>query len=139
MGSVSLRDLPTHHSFIAFLAFTKVSSRDSPFPRDDPGAPFHKCDFVVPIKSAGDPESLPLRFRVEKPVGYYYLVLRVTMAREIRGKLGFQIENFLLGTGPVELPRDGTVTLNGSVTWPSIADDDLHEYGRLEDLKHGGT
>jgi len=138
MGSISIRDLPAHGPFIAYLAFTKVSAKDSPFPADDPGAPFHKCDYVVPIKEVDEPEAQPFTFRAEEPIGFYYLVLRVILTR-ISGRLGVQIENFPLSAGPVELRREGTVTANGSVTWPSIADADLHEYGRFEDLIHGGA
>jgi|GEM_PF-6681176 len=139
MGSISIRDLPDHHSFIAYLAFTRVRAKDSPFPADDPGAPFHKCDYIVPIKETNDTEVQPFTFEAEEPIGFYYLVLRVIIARRISGKMGFQIENFSLSAGPVELRTDRTVTGSGSVTWPSIADADLHQYGRLEDLMRGGA
>ena len=139
MGSVSIRDLPPHIAFSAYLAFTKVATRDSPFPPDDPGAPFHKCDYAVPIKDIDDPETRPFTFNLEQPTGFYYLILRVMLAREIQGKPGIQIENFSLCTAPVELRSDGTVTVNGSVTWPSMASNDLHDYGLLEDLTRGGA
>lgn len=116
MGSISIRDLPVHDSLIAVLAFTRVSSKDSAFPSDDPGAPFHKCDYAVPIKAVDDLGAQPFTFNVREPVGFYYLVLRVTLGRRIRGKIGAQIENFPLSTGPVELRHGATLTVNGSVT-----------------------
>jgi hypothetical protein len=137
IGSIIIRDLPAHHSFIAYLAFTRVPAKDSPFPADDRGAPFHKCDYIAPIKGANDPETQPFTFKLEEPIGFYYLILRVIMARPIRDKMTFQIENFSLSEGPVEIRHNGTVTANGSVTWPGIQDDNLHEYGRLEDLIRG--
>lgn len=137
-GSISIRGLPPYRGLMAQLAFTMVSAPDSPFPADDPGAPFHKCDHIVSIKEIGEQEVNPLEFDVEAPIGYYYLTLRVTVAREIRGKLGLQIENFCVGDKPVRLRRDGIVAVDGSVTWPTMADDDLKEFGRLEDFIRRG-
>ena len=137
VGAIFVKDLPEHHSLDVSLGFTRVRTRSSPFPADDPGAPFHTRDYVATVKKGSDPEIQPLSFETEQPVGYYYLVLRLMLAREIRGKVGVQIENFPLGGGAVEIRHDATVTINGSVTWPSVADEALHEYGTLEDLSRG--
>jgi hypothetical protein len=139
IGAIAIRDVPAHRSFMATLTFTKVSSESAPFPADDPGAPFHKCDYSVTIKKVADPEILPLVFEVKAPTGFYHLLLRVALAREIHGKLNVQIENFTMSAGPLELRHDRTVTLNGSFTWPQVSDDDVHNYGLLKELADGDT
>jgi len=133
-GTISIGDLPNHHSFTASLGFTKVPTATSPFPQDDPGAPFHKRDRVLTIKEPGDPEAQPLTFHTKQPVGHYYIVLRVMLAREIRGKIGIQIENFSLSEAPAIVSTKATMQVRGSVTWPSVPDDELHSYGPVEEL-----
>ena len=138
-GTILIRELPEHHLLDITLGFTRVAGKTSPFPRKDPGAPFHVRDHVVRIKGASEPEVQPFTFQTRQPVGNYYLVLRVMMARKIRGKVGIQIENFGLGSGPLEIRRDQTLQVKGSVTWPTVPDEQLHEYGRLDELAPGGA
>jgi hypothetical protein len=135
---IAIRNLPEHLWSSAYLCLTKVPLADSPFPADDPGAPLHKCDAQVVITEGPGQLTQPLIARTQQPSGFYFVLLRVMLGRKIKDTFGLQIENFNLSGGAAAARHGTPVRYKGSVTWPTVADDELHAYGPINELLGGG-
>ena len=136
---IVIRDLPVHEWSSTMLCLTRVQSSDSPFPATDPGAPFHRVDYEIAIAEGPGPVVQPLAVRTKQPVGHYYVFLRVMLSRRIRDQVGLQIENFNLSGGAATVHPRAALEFNGGLTWPSVPDDELHNYGSVDELLHGSA
>src|SRR4051812_16807986 len=85
-GSVLVRDLPPHKMYSLSLSFFRVARADTVRPVDDvPPADSHTDQ--ASVKEAEESKGMPLHFRFERPVGYYYLDVGVIAYIERSGKM----------------------------------------------------
>jgi hypothetical protein len=80
----------------------------------------------------------PLNARTKQPGGFYFVILQVMIGRKIKDTIGLQIENFNLSGGAAAVRHGAPLRFKGSVTWPSMGDDELHKYGSVGELLRGG-
>jgi len=129
---IYVRKLPEHMWYSAYLCLTKVPRVDSPFPTDDPGAPFHKCDEAIQIAEGFGRLVQPLIAKTTQPNGFYFVMLRVMLGRMIKDEKAAQIENFNLSGEAAEVAPGVPLRFEGTVTWPQVGDADLHDYGSVK-------
>jgi hypothetical protein len=127
-GTVVVHGLPPHKMYCVSVTFFPVSSSSAPPPfGGNPPANQYVDDESV--KEADEPDDKLLRFRVQRPVGYYYLAVGVIAYLERDGKMFAQVERFFPMTRPcqIQLASDQLVEL--TVAWPDIPFEELPSYG----------
>jgi hypothetical protein len=133
-GQVSIKDLPDNTGFLVKLAFSRVESAESPIPAYDPDDPFLDADHMITVKELGDSERQPFVFEKKLREGHYHIAMAVWLLRKIRGNPAVQIENFDLIENAAPVVSGMTTFLDRYVYWPDLPDDELHTYGKLDDL-----
>ncbi len=136
-GTVALAGLPPHRGLIVNLCFFPVASADSPAPfgGDPPTESVTDCERVIEqadFNSEVDQPAYDLPFTIERPVGFYYLQVRVILFRAQAGKMFAQVEPYFFARRPLPLtdPPPGRVTL--PVQWPQIPLEELGTDGFIE-------
>ena len=81
------------------------------------------------VKEAEEPDDKPLRFSVERTVGFYYLAVSVIAYLERSGKMFAQVERFFPMTRPCQIRPGVEQPVELAVTWPDIPFDELGSYG----------
>jgi hypothetical protein len=119
------------------LSFFRVASASSqpPFNGDPPADAYIDAESV---KEAEEHDEKPLRFRVERPAGFYYLAIGVIAYFEREGKLFAQVERFFPMTRPHQIQQKDTGPVELFISWPDIPFDELGSYGTVYPSKPSG-
>lgn len=129
-GNVTIRDLPPHKMYSVSVTFFPVSSSSSPRPFNGDPPPNKWTDTEV-VKEANEPEDKPLRFRLERVSGFYYVGVGVIAYLEQRGKMMAQVERFFPMSRPCQIQSGAEPHLELEVVWPNIPLDELPTYGTV--------
>src|SRR5882672_7231312 len=118
-GMVVVRGLPPHKMYSVSVTFFLVGSASTPPPfGGDPPADQYIDD--ESIKEANEPDDKPLRFRIQRPAGFYYLAVGVIAYLERDGKMFAQVERFFPMTSPCQIRPGVEQPVELAVTWPDI-------------------
>ena len=133
-GDVVLRGLPAHKMYSVSVTFFQVASVSSPPPfHGDP--PVDKYIDTESVKEAEEHDDKPLRFCVERTVGFYYLAVSDIAYLERSGKMFAQVERFFPMTRPCQIQAGVEQRVELVVVWPDIPFDELHTYGTVHPTK----
>jgi hypothetical protein len=133
-GQVVVRGLPPHKMYSASITFFKVYDASSHRPFGG-NPPVEKWMDTESVKEAEEPDDKPLRFRVERASGFYYLGVSFIVFLERGGKMFAQVERFFPMTQPCHIHPDAEQNVQLEVTWPDIPFDELHSYGTIHPKK----
>src|ERR1051326_556769 len=129
-GMVVVHGLPPHKMYSLSLTFFQVGSAAAPPPfGGDPPADRYVDDESV--KEAYEPDNKPLRFRAQRPVGFYYLAVGVIAYLERDGKMFAQVERFFPMSRPCQIQSGVEQQVDLAVTWPDIPFHELPSYGTV--------
>ena len=135
-GTISMTGLPPNRGMIIHICFFSVPDADTPPPHDGdpPAEAATDCDKVF---ERFDPNQeshetvFTLDLTVERPLGYYYVQVRVILFRSRNGEMIAQAEQFFFGGGPIQIAHvpEGRVTF--PLSWPTIPLEALQHYGTI--------
>jgi len=127
-GMVVVRGLPPHKMYSISVTFFRVGSASTPPPfGGDPPADQYIDD--ESIKEADEPDDKPLRFRIQRTAGFYYLAIGVIAYLERDGKMFAQVERFFPMTRPCRIRPGVEQQVELAVAWPDIPFDELGSCG----------
>lgn len=129
-GKVAIRGLPAHERFSVSVAFFRVGSASAQPPYGGNPPPEKYADGES-IKEAEEPEDKPLEFRVQRPVGYYYVAVGIIAYLKREGKMYAQVERFFPMAKPCRIERGREATVALEVTWPDLPLEALGSYGTV--------
>ena len=129
-GTVVVHGLPPHKMYSIGVTFFPVSSSSAPPPFGG-NPPTNQYTDYETVKEADEPDDKPLRFRVQRPVGYYYLEVGVIAYLERDGKMYAQVERFFPMTRPCQIQQASDQRVELTVAWPDIPFEELHSYGTV--------
>ena len=127
-GTVVVHGLPPHKMYSASVTFIPVSSSSAPPPFGG-NPPARQYNDDVSVKEAEEPDDKLLRFRVQRPVGYYYLQVSVIAYLKRDGKNFAQVERFFPMSRPCQIQLASEQWVELTVEWPDIPFQELETYG----------
>jgi hypothetical protein len=133
-GTITIGGLPPHKMYSASVTLFPVASASSPRPFDGDPPPEQWTD-TESVKEAGEPDDKPLRFRIQRPSGFYYLGVGVIAYLEHDGRMLAQVERFFPMSQPCQIRSGADSRVDLAVVWPDIPLDELHSYGTIHPQK----
>jgi hypothetical protein len=135
-GTIVLTSLPPHRGVIIDFCFYAVNGPDAPAPYngDPPAEAATDCLQVfkqVDLNTESQQTTYDLTFRVERPVGWYYVAVRAILFRKEGEKVFAQVEQFFFGRRPLPFVAEGELSVTFPVAWPTQAVEELHSYGTM--------
>jgi hypothetical protein len=127
-GEVVLRGVPQHEMYSVSLGLFRVSSAESPVLTDST-TPAGEWTDNQSVKESQEPDDKPLRFRFERPAGFYYLAISAIVYMRRNGKMFAQVERFFPMTQPCSITAGTVPEIRLEAVWPDIPLEELGSYG----------
>jgi hypothetical protein len=136
-GTILITGLPPNSGINISLCFFAVDDIIStpPYGGDPPTEAATDCEKIVhqvDLDRESNDASFAHSFAVERPVGYYYLQVRVLLFRTTRqGMVLAHAEQFFFANRPIPITQSQEDQLSLPISWPNDQPEVLHLYGSV--------